>query len=238
MMNRAEFIDGLAKRLGSDRFSATTALDAILDEIYVIVENGEKLTLHGFGSFAATRRLREPRVFVPTFRAGAEFKRIVADGEPIELSKPIKNGRQPSTPADRQLPDELPTTEITVKAAQRKIRRIERKLVKDYEAWHGGKLVPKAWTIDSTGERIECDIFDVSRNEIVEAKAGATRRYVRMALGQLLDYRRHEPTHPNIAMLLPELPNKDLQRLVAEHGVTIIHRAGKGFDCREPAVRT
>jgi hypothetical protein len=81
------------------------------------------------------------------------------------------------------LPGELPTTKTTIEAAERKIRFIERKLVKDHEAWHGGELVPRAWPIDSSGERIECDIFDASRNEIVEAKAGASRWYVRMALG-------------------------------------------------------
>jgi hypothetical protein len=148
--------------------------------------------------------------------------------------------RQSSTRPDRRLPGELPTTETTIEAAERKIRFIERKLVKDYEAWHGGERVPRAWPIDSSGERIECDIFDASRNEIVEAKAGASRWYVRMALGQLLDYRRLEPSRPSIAVLLPEAPNEELQRLLAEHGAKIIHRAndGDGFVRRDPPAVT
>jgi hypothetical protein len=223
MTNKTEFIGRLAERLGADKRSAATALDAILDEIYAEVAAGEKVTLGGFGSFEKRSRNGNPDVVIPAFRAGAEFKAIATMG------KPSKNGRQRSTRTERRLPGELPPTEITTEAGRHKIEFIERKLVADYAARHGGELVPKAWTIGSTGERIECDIFDAARNEIVEAKAGATRWYVRMALGQLLDYRRHEPPRPNIAVLLPELPNKDLQDLLIEHGVTIIYQDGKEF---------
>ena len=92
MPNKADFIERLSVRLGSDKKSAATALDAVLDEIYAIVSKGDKLALTGFGSFEkrdrAARIARNPatgasvrvkKTSVPAFRAGAEFKAIVSD---------------------------------------------------------------------------------------------------------------------------------------------------------------
>jgi nucleoid DNA-binding protein len=35
-MNKRQFVDALAERLGTDKRSSATALDAILDEIYAL----------------------------------------------------------------------------------------------------------------------------------------------------------------------------------------------------------
>ncbi len=91
MPNKAEFVELLAGRLGSDKKSAATALDAVLDQIIASVSKGEKVTLTGFGSFEkrerAARIARNPatgaqvkvkKTSVPAFRAGAEFKDIVS----------------------------------------------------------------------------------------------------------------------------------------------------------------
>lgn len=40
-----------------------------------------------------------------------------------------------------------------------------------------------------------------------------------MALGQLLDYRRHIDTSPAVSVLLPNKPVDDLLALLREHGV-------------------
>ena len=95
-MNKAQFIEALAARLGSDKKSAATALDAVLDEIYAVVVKGEKLALTGFGSFEkrdrAARMARNPatgasvrvkKTSVPAFRAGAEFKAIISGAKKI-----------------------------------------------------------------------------------------------------------------------------------------------------------
>lgn len=91
MPNKAEFVELLAARLGSDKKSAQAALDAVLDTIYVSVAKGEKVTLTGFGSFEkrerAARIARNPatgaqvkvkKTSVPAFKAGAEFKEITS----------------------------------------------------------------------------------------------------------------------------------------------------------------
>jgi DNA-binding protein HU-beta len=95
-VNKAQFIEALAARLGSDKKTAATHLDAVLDEIYAVVVKGEKLALTGFGSFEkrdrAARIARNPatgasvkvkKTSVPAFRAGAEFKAIISGAKKI-----------------------------------------------------------------------------------------------------------------------------------------------------------
>ena len=95
-MNKAQFIEALAVRLGSDKKSAGKTLDAVLDQIYATVVKGEKLALTGFGSFEkrvrAARMARNPatgepvrvkKTAVPAFRAGAEFKALVSGAKKL-----------------------------------------------------------------------------------------------------------------------------------------------------------
>jgi DNA-binding protein HU-beta len=95
-VNKAQFIEALAARLDSDKKTAATALDGVLDEIYAVVVKGEKLALTGFGSFEkrdrAARIARNPatgasvrvkKTSVPAFRAGAEFKAIISGAKKI-----------------------------------------------------------------------------------------------------------------------------------------------------------
>jgi DNA-binding protein HU-beta len=102
-VNKAQFIEALAARLGSDKKAAATALDGVLDEIYAVVVKGEKLALTGFGSFEkrdrAARIARNPatgasvrvkKTSVPAFRAGAEFKAIISGAKKIAKVTPAK----------------------------------------------------------------------------------------------------------------------------------------------------
>lgn len=52
------------------------------------------------------------------------------------------------------------------------------------------------------GRPFYTDLYDLSRLEIIEAKASCDRDAVRMALGQLLDYSRYVE-HRSLAMLTP-----------------------------------
>nr|WP_281492885.1 HU family DNA-binding protein [Micromonospora sp. MH33] len=93
VVNKAELIEALAVRLG-DRKTATAALDAVLAEVQAAVTKGEKVAITGFGAFEkrirGARTARNPRTgeavkvkktSVPTFRAGAGFKEMVASGK-------------------------------------------------------------------------------------------------------------------------------------------------------------
>ena len=86
-MNKAELIDVLTDKLGSDRRSATAAVENVVDTIVRAVHKGDSVTITGFGVFEQRRRAarvaRNPRTgetvkgkptSVPAFRPGAQFK--------------------------------------------------------------------------------------------------------------------------------------------------------------------
>lgn len=93
-MNKRELIDNVAERTGSTKTIAEAAVNAVFDTIGNTVARGEKVALTGFGSFERADRpardarnpatgaaIRVPAKFVPTFKAGADFKhRVAAEG--------------------------------------------------------------------------------------------------------------------------------------------------------------
>jgi hypothetical protein len=72
------------------------------------------------------------------------------------------------------------------------------------------------------------DLFDETANVLYEAKGVATREAVRMALGQLLDYSRHIPTTPDLAVLLPASPTADLLDLLSRHNIRCVYEDTTG----------
>src|SRR4030088_672936 len=90
-MNKAELIDVLTQKLGSDRRQATAAVENVVDTIVRAVHKGDSVTITGFGVFEQRRRAARvalnPRTgetvkvkptSVPAFRPGAKFKAVVA----------------------------------------------------------------------------------------------------------------------------------------------------------------
>jgi hypothetical protein len=66
-------------------------------------------------------------------------------------------------------------------------------------------------------------------NVLVEAKATDARYAIRMAIGQLHDYRRFEPTTPELAVLVPREPIRDLRRLLAGLTIGCVWPRGDGY---------
>ncbi|WP_067544698.1 HU family DNA-binding protein [Nocardia crassostreae] len=105
-MNKAELIDVLTEKLGTDRRTATAAVEQIVDTIVRAVNKGQSVTITGFGVFEqrkrAARVARNPRTgetvkvkptSVPAFRPGAQFKAIIAGKQKIASSGPaVKRG--------------------------------------------------------------------------------------------------------------------------------------------------
>ncbi|MEV0593156.1 hypothetical protein [Nonomuraea cavernae] len=76
------------------------------------------------------------------------------------------------------------------------------------------------------------DIYDSTANILYEAKSSSSRDAVRMAIGQLFDYRRHVlPIEPLLAILLPAEPHNDLQDLLASLDIKLIYPKGGEFFC-------
>ena len=76
---------------------------------------------------------------------------------------------------------------------------------------------------------IFCDLLDETAGVLVEAKGTVTRGAVRMAIGQLADYKRFVAETTRTAVLLPEEPRYDLARLLEAEGVAAIWRYRKTF---------
>jgi DNA-binding protein HU-beta len=105
-MNKAELIDVLTEKLGTDRRTATAAVEQIVDTIVRAVNKGNSVTITGFGVFEqrkrAARVARNPRTgetvkvkptSVPAFRPGAQFKAIIAGKQKIAAAGPaVKRG--------------------------------------------------------------------------------------------------------------------------------------------------
>ncbi|MER7536342.1 restriction endonuclease [Streptomyces sp. NPDC097704] len=73
------------------------------------------------------------------------------------------------------------------------------------------------------------DIFDRTAGVLVEAKGSVTREAVRMALGQLMDYRRHITPRPRLALLVPVRPREDLIDLCRDMDIAVIWPTGDDF---------
>ncbi|MGA2220127.1 MAG: hypothetical protein ABSG51_18725, partial [Terracidiphilus sp.] len=73
------------------------------------------------------------------------------------------------------------------------------------------------------------DLFDQTHWQLIEAKAAVTRDKMRMALGQLEDYRRfYFSRHPSLAVLLPERPTSSCTELLIDNHVSVIWRTRNG----------
>ncbi|MCR5021312.1 HU family DNA-binding protein [Ruminococcus sp.] len=93
-MNKAELINVIAEKGGYTKKEADKVLTTVLDTIAGALENGEKVTLVGFGTFEVRERAAKvalnpvtkapvdvPARKVPAFKAGQALKEAVAKAE-------------------------------------------------------------------------------------------------------------------------------------------------------------
>jgi hypothetical protein len=116
--------------------------------------------------------------------------------------------------------------------------RREGELVDRYTAWSGPAETFSRWRLRPPGElrSLLTDIYSETQNVLYEAKGSATRRAMRTAIGQLLDYRRHiDRDGLRLAVLLPHLPSDDLIDLATGLGIAVVfEQPGGGFETVEP----
>lgn len=86
-MNKSQLAEAAADRAGLSKSDMTKALDALLESIQSALQDGEKISLTGFGTFEvrdrAARTARNPQTGeemqvaaskAPAFKAGKGFK--------------------------------------------------------------------------------------------------------------------------------------------------------------------
>lgn len=118
---------------------------------------------------------------------------------------------------------------LRTREALRRAKRAEAQLVEQYEKWlkkYGRELAV------ATYRRLQCDAFEEARGNLIEAKSSARREYIRMAVGQLLDYEylgRDRLWRPHKAILLPNKPDANVMAWLTELKISVIWKYRSGF---------
>ena len=137
-------------------------------------------------------------------------------------------------PQSLQVPVEINSTEFyeTAGAGPGSAVRRESQLVDDFIAAKPGHEFSRwAITLPNERTRLLTDIYDHGDRTLYEAKAISSRSHLRMAVGQLYDYRRHVDV-PDLrcAVLLPDRPTGDLVDLLHHAGLDVTYRTPVGFE--------
>jgi hypothetical protein len=134
------------------------------------------------------------------------------DGEANNSVTEIGNGKR------REGYKYRPTNEL-IRAEQR-----EDKLVRDFQALLEGH--GRSTTRLKYKGNLCCDIYESTRKNLIEAKGTTTRQDIRMAIGQLFDYRlltqKADGNELKLAILLPKRPERDVELLLDSIGIGLI----------------
>lgn len=112
--------------------------------------------------------------------------------------------------------------EVTIDYATRIGRRREAGLVQAFRRFleaEGHEVGSHHYDVDDS--TLRSDLVDMTDETVWEAKAEVGRNAVRLAIGQLLDYRRFEPSDWSIGVLLPRRPSDDLLDLCESTGAAV-----------------
>ena len=159
---------------------------------------------------AAIREGRELPAMRPTDPARPRVTRVKAaarHAEPIQYSVPAHD------------------IEVT-QQEERLVRAYRDRLERQGHTVTRGRYQP-----DDSDSRLESDLVDLTDGVLYEAKGDVHRASVRMAIGQLLDYRRFEDPPPRrLAVLLPEKPGEDLIDLILKVPASVVWQTDDGFE--------
>jgi len=81
-------------------------------------------------------------------------------------------------------------------------------------------------------KNLRCDAFEAERKNLIEAKCSVRREYIRMAVGQLLEYAflgRERFGACNKAILLPEKPDLHSIEWLSDFHINVIWKEKNAF---------
>jgi hypothetical protein len=146
-----------------------------------------------------------------------------------------KASKRPAPNMVEEVPIEEQWTERTFINPRQEITEAERREAKlvasfrDFLRAKGDKVTRLKIIPKGEAKPLFSDIYVKSSKLLVEAKGTVERGSIRMALGQLLDYRRFVDKDTRCAILLPSKPRDDLLALVIGCGFELFWREAEGF---------
>ena len=105
----------------------------------------------------------------------------------------------------------------------------------DYLEKQGREVMRHTYRPHRSLSPLACDLVDETDGVLYEAKGDVRRTSIRMAIGQLLDYRRLESKPMRIAVLLPRQPAQDLIELICSIPASTVWRTKDGFTSVNPS---
>jgi len=129
----------------------------------------------------------------------------------------------------------VPRFTIERPASTAEAERREQQLVVAYQSYLEAQQHRVArHRYDVEGSLLVCDLFDETEWCLFEAKGDVSREAIRIAVGQLLDYRRfYADRNPALAVLLPRRPSDDLLRFLRSVDVRAVFKTASGDWIRE-----
>ena len=172
------------------------------------------------------------------------WNRFASDEDSLaEIASAVRHGSEPPTLTSRDDESAHPQIveveaqhvekfQFVVQSREIEARRREQSLVLDYADYLGklGHCVTRhRYLLPGSIPVLACDLVDETEHVLYEAKGDVRRTSVRMAVGQLLDYRRFESSSMDLAVLLPRRPAQDLTDFVHSVPAALVWRTQSGF---------
>ncbi|MFD7940741.1 restriction endonuclease [Streptomyces sp. NPDC059755] len=163
--------------------------------------------------------------------------------QPVSAEAPV--GTQlPHTPGDEPLVESIDveaqhTERMLVDPSREpyEAERTEAKLVRayaDHLRLKGHRVNRHRIAPAGVAKQLLTDLYDVTANRLYEAKGSVSREAIRMAIGQLLDYRRFL-LEPELALLVPSRPEPDLLDLCSQLQIVVVWPEGDRYASTDSA---
>jgi 5-methylcytosine-specific restriction protein A len=154
--------------------------------------------------------------------------------EAVPIPKKVPAPVKPGAKSKKTEKHSTGQTTATITGGERVVNRREGQLFTAFEAHleqAGHTFSSYQITVEGEPSTLTPDLYDETDHALYEGKGLTTRPNVRMAIGQLADYRRHlkSPETLRVAVLLPSEPTPDVKALLKAEGVHLVFRTDTGF---------
>lgn len=223
-----DVVDYIAFRLDHLGISPSTESD-VDTALAVRANHWLNLTATEFSTAAGTA------ASTSTARPTAQPKQPPRPPSPAAASRASTTRRRADRPEAVEVAVEaqnMESFEVSVPVDPRVAVRREQPLVLAYKMWmeeRESEIVRLRVLPEGSTAHLYCDVYDKTRNNLLEAKADTGRASIRMAIGQLMDYARFASPRPDLAVLTEDRPSSDLEALLSSLRIACVWRRGHDF---------